>query len=55
MSGVDDRRRPVSNELPGAILAYPNRKIAIVDVYDRAGYRDPGRYASGHEGGAVDD
>jgi hypothetical protein len=54
MSGVDDRGWLVSDELPGAMLAYPNRKIAIVDVYDRAGYRNPGRHPSGHKRGAVD-
>jgi hypothetical protein len=54
MSGVDDRCWLVSNKLPGAMLAHPNRKIAIVDLYDRAGYRNPGRHPSGHERGAVD-
>ena len=55
LSAVDDRRRLVSNELPGATLAHPNRKIAIVNVHDRAGHQYLGRHPSGHERGAVDD
>ena len=50
----DDRCRLVSNELPGATLPHPNRKIAIVDVHNRAGHQYLGRHPSGYERGAVD-
>jgi hypothetical protein len=52
-SAVDDRRRLVSNKLPGAPLAHPAREITIVNVHDRAGHQDLGRHPSGHERGAV--
>jgi hypothetical protein len=55
MSDVDNWRRLVSHELPGATLAHPNRKIAIVNVHDRAGHQYLGRHPSGHERRAVDD
>ena len=54
-SAVDDRRWLVSNELPGALLAHPDREIAIVDVHNRAGHQDLCGHSSGHERGAIDD
>ena len=54
MSAVDDRRRLVGDELPGSLLAHPNRKITIVDLHDRPHHRDLGRHPSGHERSAVD-
>ena len=51
----DDRCRLVRNELSGATLPHPNRKIAIVDVHNRAGYQYLGRHPSGYERGAVDE
>jgi len=41
-SALDDRRRQVGDKLPVAVLAHPDRKIAIVNVHDRASHRDPG-------------
>jgi hypothetical protein len=55
-SAVDDRRWLISDELPAAMLAHPDREIAIVDVHDPpAGDRDLGRHPAGDECGAVGD
>ena len=54
MSALDDRRRLVSDEPPGATFASPNGEVAIVNVHDRAGHQDLCRHPSGHERGAVD-
>jgi hypothetical protein len=44
-----DRCRLVSNELPGATIAHPDREVTIVNVHDR----DLGRHPSGHQRGAI--
>ena len=54
-SALDNRRRLVSNKLPGAVLAGPDREVAIVDVHDRANDRDLGRHPSGHQRGTAND
>ena len=35
-SALDDRRRLVGDEFPDAVLAHPDRQVAIVNVHDRA-------------------
>ncbi len=53
---MDDWRWLVSNEFPSAMLAHPNRQIAIVDMHDSsAGHRHLGRHPSSHERGVADD
>jgi hypothetical protein len=42
-SALNDRRRLICDKLPGAVLAHPDREIAIVNVYDRASDQDLGR------------
>jgi hypothetical protein len=54
-STVDDRRRLVGDELPGTLLAHPDREEAIVDVHDGADHRDLGRHPAGHERSPIDD
>jgi hypothetical protein len=53
MSTIDDGRWLISNKLPGAVFAHPDCE-AILDVHDRAGYRNLGRHSPGHERGAID-
>ena len=40
MSALDDRRRLVSDEPPGATFASPNGEVAIVNVHDDTGHQD---------------
>ena len=53
MSALDDRRRLVSDEPPGATFASPNGEVAIVNVHDRAGHQDLCRHPFGHQLGAI--
>jgi hypothetical protein len=41
-SALDDRRRLISDEFPGAVLAGPDREGAIVNVHARASDQDLG-------------
>ena len=52
---LNDRRWLVGDKLPGAVLAHPDREIAIVNVHNRAGHQDLCSHFSGHERGAIDD
>lgn len=55
MSTIDDGRWLISNKLPGAVFAHPDREIAIVNVHDRARHQHLGRHPPGDERGAADD